>query len=116
MARSPQGVRINVIAPGPILTDHLRAAGETAQQMAAHSVPLGRIGSTADVAACVLWLCSDDASFITGVTLPVDGGQSAGTKLRQTYRPGQSMDESADETSGVPSSPGRQASLRSHQN
>jgi NAD(P)-dependent dehydrogenase (short-subunit alcohol dehydrogenase family) len=92
-----QGVRINVIAPGPILTDHLRAAGETAQQMAAQSVPLGRIGTTDDVAACVLWLCSDDASFITGVTLPVDGGQSAGTKLRQTYRPGQSMDEPADE-------------------
>lgn len=90
-----QGIRINVIAPGPILTDHLRAAGDRAQQFAAQSVPLGRIGTTADVAACVLWLCSDDASFITGVTVPVDGGQSAGTKLRQTYRPGQPMDEPA---------------------
>jgi NAD(P)-dependent dehydrogenase (short-subunit alcohol dehydrogenase family) len=91
-----QGIRINVIAPGPILTDHLRAAGDRAQQMAAQSVPLGRIGTTDDVAACVLWLCSDDASFVTGVTLPVDGGQSAGTKLRQVYRPGQTMDEPAD--------------------
>jgi NAD(P)-dependent dehydrogenase (short-subunit alcohol dehydrogenase family) len=91
-----QGIRINVIAPGPILTDHLRAAGDRAQQMAAQSVPLGRIGTTDDVAACVLWLCSDDASFVTGVTLPVDGGQSAGTKLRQVYRPGQTMDELAD--------------------
>ena len=90
-----QGIRINVIAPGPILTDHLRAAGDRAQQLAAQSVPLGRIGTTADVAACVLWLCSEDASFITGVTIPVDGGQTAGTKLRQTYRPGQSMDEPA---------------------
>jgi NAD(P)-dependent dehydrogenase (short-subunit alcohol dehydrogenase family) len=88
-----QGIRINVIAPGPILTDHLQAAGDRAQQMAAQSVPLGRIGTTGDVAACVLWLCSEDASFITGVTVPVDGGQTAGTKLRQTYRPGQSMDE-----------------------
>jgi NAD(P)-dependent dehydrogenase (short-subunit alcohol dehydrogenase family) len=87
-----QGIRINVIAPGPILTDDLRRAGERAQQLAAESVPLGRIGSTADVAACVLWLCSDDASFITGVTIPVDGGQTAGTKLRQTYRPGQPME------------------------
>jgi NAD(P)-dependent dehydrogenase (short-subunit alcohol dehydrogenase family) len=88
-----QGIRINVIAPGPILTDHLQAAGERAQQMAAQSVPIGRIGLTSDVAACVLWLCSQDASFITGVTVPVDGGQTAGTKLRQTYRPGQPMDE-----------------------
>jgi NAD(P)-dependent dehydrogenase (short-subunit alcohol dehydrogenase family) len=87
-----QGIRINVIAPGPILTDHLRAAGDRAQQMAAQSVPLGRIGTTADVAACVLWLCSDEASFITGATIPLDGGQTAGTKLRQTYRPGESMD------------------------
>jgi NAD(P)-dependent dehydrogenase (short-subunit alcohol dehydrogenase family) len=91
-----QGIRINVIAPGPILTDHLRAAGDRAQQMAAQSVPLGRIGTTDDVTACVLWLCSDEASFVTGVTLPVDGGQSAGTKLRQVYRPGRSMDEPAD--------------------
>ena len=90
-----QGIRINVIAPGPILTDHLRAAGDRAQQFAAQSVPLGRIGTTADVAACVLWLCSEEASFITGVTVPVDGGQSAGTKLRQTYRPGQPMEEPA---------------------
>ena len=90
-----QGIRINVIAPGPILTDHLRAAGDRAQQFAAQSVPLGRIGTTADVAACVVWLCSDDASFVTGVTVPVDGGQSAGTKLRQTYRPGQPMEEPA---------------------
>jgi NAD(P)-dependent dehydrogenase (short-subunit alcohol dehydrogenase family) len=87
-----QGIRINVIAPGPILTDHLQAAGTRAQQLAAESVPLGRIGTTAEVAACVLWLCSDDASFITGVTIPIDGGQTAGTKLRQTYRHGQPMD------------------------
>jgi NAD(P)-dependent dehydrogenase (short-subunit alcohol dehydrogenase family) len=88
-----QGIRINVIAPGTILTDHLRAAGERTQQRAAESVPLGRIGTTDDVAACVLWLCSEDAAFITGATIPIDGGQSAGTKLRQTYRPGQPMEE-----------------------
>jgi NAD(P)-dependent dehydrogenase (short-subunit alcohol dehydrogenase family) len=52
-----QGIRINVIAPGAILTDHLRAAGDRAQQFAAQSVPLGRIGTT-DVAACIIWLCS----------------------------------------------------------
>jgi NAD(P)-dependent dehydrogenase (short-subunit alcohol dehydrogenase family) len=88
-----QGIRINVIAPGPILTDDLRRAGARAQQLAAASTPIGRIGSTADVAACALWLCSEDASFITGATIPVDGGQTAGTKLRQTYRSGQPMEE-----------------------
>jgi NAD(P)-dependent dehydrogenase (short-subunit alcohol dehydrogenase family) len=87
-----QGIRINVIAPGPILTDDLRRAGARAQQLAAESTPIGRIGSTADVAACALWLCSEDASFITGATIPVDGGQTAGTKLRQTYRSGQPME------------------------
>jgi len=92
LAYADQGIRINVIAPGPILTDHLQAAGERAQQLAAESVPLGRIGTTDDIEACVLWLCSEDASFITGVTIPVDGGQTAGTKIRQTYRPGQPME------------------------
>jgi NAD(P)-dependent dehydrogenase (short-subunit alcohol dehydrogenase family) len=44
-----QGIQINVIAPGPILTDHLRAAGERAQRLPAESVPLGRMGATSDV-------------------------------------------------------------------
>ena len=61
--------------------------------MAAQNVPIGRIGMTSDVAACALRLCSKDASFIIDVTVPVDGGQTAGTKFRQTYRPGQPMDE-----------------------
>ena len=73
-----QGVRVNVVAPGPILTHHLKAAGERAQQMAAAAVPLGRLGTVDDVAHAVLWLCSDEASFVTGATLPVDGGQTAG--------------------------------------
>jgi NAD(P)-dependent dehydrogenase (short-subunit alcohol dehydrogenase family) len=87
-----QGVRVNVVAPGPILTHHLRAAGDRAQQLAAASVPMGRIGSTADVAGAVLWLCSEAAGFITGVTLPIDGGQSAGSKPRQMYRQGEPME------------------------
>jgi NAD(P)-dependent dehydrogenase (short-subunit alcohol dehydrogenase family) len=87
-----RGIRVNVVAPGPILTHHLRAAGDRAQQLAAASVPMGRIGSTADVAAAVLWLCSDAAGFITGITLPIDGGQSAGSKPRQMYRQGEPME------------------------
>jgi NAD(P)-dependent dehydrogenase (short-subunit alcohol dehydrogenase family) len=69
-----RGIRVNVVAPGPILTHHLDRAGADAQRMAAGSVPMGRVGTTTDVADAVLWLCSDQSSFITGVTLPIDGG------------------------------------------
>jgi NAD(P)-dependent dehydrogenase (short-subunit alcohol dehydrogenase family) len=83
-----QGIRVNVVAPGPILTHHLERAGAEAQRMAAASTPLGRIGTVLDVAHAVLWLCSEEAAFITGATLPIDGGQSAGVKPPAMYRPG----------------------------
>jgi NAD(P)-dependent dehydrogenase (short-subunit alcohol dehydrogenase family) len=74
------GIRVNVVAPGPILTHHLEAAGPEAQGQAARATPMGRVGTADEVAAAVVWLCSDASSFITGVTLPIDGGQSAGHK------------------------------------
>ena len=87
------GVRVNVVAPGPILTEHLQAAGARAQQLAAGSVPMGRLGAVDDVAEVVLWLASDGAAFVTGAVVPVDGGQSAGTKPPQMYRRGEPMGE-----------------------
>jgi len=86
-----QGVRVNVVAPGPILTYHLEAAGPQAQRGAAQSTPMRRVGSVADVASAVLWLCSDQSSFITGTVLPIDGGQAAGNKPPHMYRQGQPM-------------------------
>jgi NAD(P)-dependent dehydrogenase (short-subunit alcohol dehydrogenase family) len=86
-----QGVRVNVVAPGPILTHHLEAAGERAQQLAGQSTPMRRVGRSGEVADTVLWLCSDRSSFVTGVTVPIDGGQSAGQKPAQMYRQGESM-------------------------
>jgi NAD(P)-dependent dehydrogenase (short-subunit alcohol dehydrogenase family) len=86
-----QRIRVNVVAPGPILTHHLERAGEEAQRGAALSTPMRRVGRADEVAAAVLWLCSDQASFITGVTLPVDGGQDAGVKPPRMYRQGQPM-------------------------
>ena len=74
-----QGIRINAIAPGPILTDRLASAGQAAQEHVASTVPLGRIGTPGDVAAAALWLCSDQSSFVTGTVLTVDGGRLAGT-------------------------------------
>jgi len=87
-----QGIRVNVVAPGPILTHHLAAAGPRAQQLAGQSTPMRRTGTPAEVARTVLWLCSDDSSFITGSVIPIDGGQLAGNKPPQMYRPGQPME------------------------
>jgi NAD(P)-dependent dehydrogenase (short-subunit alcohol dehydrogenase family) len=86
-----QGVRVNVVAPGTILTHHLQAAGEQAQRGAAMAAPMQRIGTTAEVASTVLWLCSDQSSYITGTVIPIDGGQSAGVKPPHMYRPGEPM-------------------------
>jgi NAD(P)-dependent dehydrogenase (short-subunit alcohol dehydrogenase family) len=86
-----QGIRVNVVAPGPILTYHLEAAGPQAQRAAAQSTPMRRTGSAAEVAQVVLWLCSDQSSFVTGTVLPIDGGQAAGNKPPQMYRQGQPM-------------------------
>ena len=72
------GVRVNAIAPGPILTDNLVRAGAEGQRMAAMAMPMQRIGTPDEVAAATVWLCSDHAAFITGTTLVVDGGKLAG--------------------------------------
>jgi NAD(P)-dependent dehydrogenase (short-subunit alcohol dehydrogenase family) len=87
-----QGIRVNVVAPGPILTHHLQAAGPRAQRLAGLSTPMARTGTAEEVARAVLWLCSDQSSFITGAVIPIDGGQLAGNKPPQMYRPGQPMD------------------------
>jgi NAD(P)-dependent dehydrogenase (short-subunit alcohol dehydrogenase family) len=73
------GVRVNAVAPGPILTDNLTRAGAVAQQAAATAMSLQRVGQPEEVAAAVVWLCSEAAGFITGTTLTIDGGKLAGT-------------------------------------
>src|SRR5438309_6386988 len=97
-----QGIRVNVVAPGPIRTYHIEAAGEQAIRAASMSTPMRRMGTSAEVAQTVLWLCSDQASFITGTVIPVDGGQAAGNKPPQMYRQGQPMQ-------GAPASAGQLA-------
>ncbi len=86
-----QGIRVNVVAPGPILTYHLEAAGPEAQRLAGLSTPMRRTGTAAEVAQTVVWLCSEQSSFITGAVIPIDGGQAAGNKPPQMYRQGQPM-------------------------
>ncbi len=74
------GVRVNAVCPGTIDTPmvaHMAAGGEFDPASAAAGVPLGRIGRPEEIAAAVLWLCSDAASYVTGVALPVDAGYTA---------------------------------------
>jgi NAD(P)-dependent dehydrogenase (short-subunit alcohol dehydrogenase family) len=73
-----QGIRVNALAPGPVLTDRLAAAGEDVQRQVAGHMPMRRLGRPEEIAAAAVWLASDQASFLTGATLPIDGGKLAG--------------------------------------
>lgn len=74
-------IRVNLIAPGTIRTpiwDERLKADPTAFDQLTPWYPLGRVGEPEDIAKAALFLCSDDASWITGAVLPVDGGITAG--------------------------------------
>jgi NAD(P)-dependent dehydrogenase (short-subunit alcohol dehydrogenase family) len=70
-----QGIRVNAIAPGPILTHNLARADDAARTRISGHLPLHRLGQPEEVAATAAWLCSDQASFITGAAIPIDGGK-----------------------------------------
>jgi 3-oxoacyl-[acyl-carrier protein] reductase len=69
-----RGVRANVVAPGYVNTRLTDVLPEEAQQAMLVNTPLGRLGEPEDVAGAVRFLCSDEAAFITGEVLLVDGG------------------------------------------
>ena len=79
------GIRINTVCPGAIETPRRkrRLEGKTEAEIAEHyatmeaQIPLPRVGRADEVAGPILWLCSDDASYVTGHHLVVDGGLSA---------------------------------------
>ena len=70
------GIRVNAVSPGLVDTPMVEAIfnDEAKRNEAIKEYPLGRLGQPIDIAEAVLWLCSDSASFITGVNLPVEGG------------------------------------------
>ena len=74
----PMGVRVNAISPGFIRTEMIEHLLESEEQEIAQDLPLGRIGEVADVAAAAVYLASDDAGFVTGQVLNVNGGQFMG--------------------------------------
>ncbi len=77
------GIRVNCVCPGsvdtPMLDREMEEMGgaETVRPLFAQKHPLGRIGTSEEVAAAVIFLASDDAAFITGTALPIDGGRLA---------------------------------------
>ena len=72
-----KGVRINAVAPGPVLTPLLLRGWNNDPAKASDRVPMRRIGQPEEIAHVVCWLCSDESSFVTGHIMPVDGGMSA---------------------------------------
>lgn len=70
----PSGIRVNAVTPGVIRTDMLNCFDEETMRQLADETPLGRIGTPGDVAKAIRFLLSEDASFITGQTLGVNGG------------------------------------------
>jgi NAD(P)-dependent dehydrogenase (short-subunit alcohol dehydrogenase family) len=73
-----RGITVNVVAPGVVDTDMIASLGEQRVEQLLALVPLGRRASPADVAGAVAFLASDDAAYITGAVLPVDGGLAMG--------------------------------------
>ncbi len=74
---APFGIRVNVVGPGAIHTEEYEPDGDDARRRRGLTVPLGRVGYPADIAGAVAFLASDDASYITGQCLYVDGGMLA---------------------------------------
>ena len=75
------GVTLNTVHPGRIATDRMidtAGSREAAEQQARDTIPAGRLGEPADMGAAAAFLCSEQAGYITGITLLVDGGLTAG--------------------------------------
>jgi 3-oxoacyl-[acyl-carrier protein] reductase len=73
-----RGITANVVAPGFIETDMTAELPEAQQQQYLANIPAGRFASPSEVAKVIAWLASDDAGYISGAVIPVDGGLGMG--------------------------------------
>jgi NAD(P)-dependent dehydrogenase (short-subunit alcohol dehydrogenase family) len=71
-----KGIRINAVCPAPVDTPMLAAAPRQVLDMLKQLLPMGRVATMEEVAGAVIWLCSDAASYMNGIGLPIDGGLS----------------------------------------
>jgi NAD(P)-dependent dehydrogenase (short-subunit alcohol dehydrogenase family) len=70
-------IRVNVVAPGPTMTPMLQRVTDGHPEAFAQRVPLKRVGTPEEIAHAIVWVASDDASFVNGAVVPVNGGLSA---------------------------------------
>lgn len=73
-----RSITVNVVAPGPVATDMTAALGQDRLDQLTQAVPLGRMAEPAEIAGVVAFLAGDDAAYITGAVIPVDGGLGMG--------------------------------------
>lgn len=73
-----RNITANVVAPGPVDTDMFGALTDDQRAAVTEVVPLGRVATPDEIAAAITFLCSDDAAYITGAVIPVDGGLGMG--------------------------------------
>jgi NAD(P)-dependent dehydrogenase (short-subunit alcohol dehydrogenase family) len=78
----PHGITVNSVAPGEIATPMTGNEDVDPRTLERPGVPVGRAGDAREVASLIAWLCSDDAAFMTGASLPIDGGLLVVAALR----------------------------------
>jgi len=75
---APYGINVNVVVPGPTKTDMMKVIPPDRMASLEKSIPLKRLGEPEEIAAAIVFLASDDANYITGASLDVNGGLAMG--------------------------------------
>jgi NAD(P)-dependent dehydrogenase (short-subunit alcohol dehydrogenase family) len=93
---APYGITVNAVAPGSIEVEKKLQRASYDRKKAAKSIPLARVGFPEDVAKAVAFLASDDAAYITGQVLAIDGGMTTALPLQQRLNPEDSYGENVE--------------------